>query len=160
MDFSKMLDEELIFVQKTFPSKEDAIRFLSGELIKKDMVKGSFLDAVLSREKKYPTGIYIGSINVAIPHTDIKHVKKSGVAILTLKKPVKFNRMDSPNEEIPVHIIFLLAVSEPDEYVKFLSRLTRSFGKQGIIEKIYTGKNINNIYKILQGVLKDKEEAT
>jgi PTS system galactitol-specific IIA component len=132
-----VLREDLVFTQKNFERKEDAIYFLAEELRGKGYVDKIFPDVVIEREKTYPTGLYLGKINVAIPHTNVNHVLKSGVAILTLSKPVIFKRMDEPSEEIEVHIIFLLAVADPKEHLKFLSNLIGVFRSPAIISSLY-----------------------
>jgi PTS system galactitol-specific IIA component len=154
-----MLREDLVFTQKHFESKEDAILFLAEQLKEKGYIYKTFANAVVEREEKYPTGLYLGKINVAIPHTDTKHVKQSGVAILTLDKPVIFNKMDDPSQTIPVLIIFLLAVSEPNEYVQFLSKLAENFSKEEVIKIIYEETNPVTMTEILRGILKDKAEV-
>jgi PTS system galactitol-specific IIA component len=156
MNFENMLREDLVFTQKHFESKEDAILFLAEQLKEKGYVYETFANAVVEREEKYPTGLYLGKINVAIPHTDTKHVKQSGVAILTLDKPVIFNKMDDPSQTIPVLIIFLLAVSEPNEYVQFLSKLAENFSKEEVIKIIYEETNPATMTEILRGILKIK----
>jgi PTS system galactitol-specific IIA component len=156
VNFENMLREDLVFTQKHFESKKDAILFLAEQLKQKEYVRETFADAVVEREEKYPTGLYLGKINVAIPHTDTKHVKQSGVAILTLDKPVIFNKMDDPSQTIPVLIIFLLAVSEPNEYVQFLSKLAENFSKEEVMRKIYEETNPATMAEILEEILKDK----
>jgi PTS system galactitol-specific IIA component len=137
VNFENMLREDLVFTQKHFESKKDAILFLAEQLKQKEYVRETFADAVVEREEKYPTGLYLGKINVAIPHTETKHVKQSAVGILTLDKPVIFNKMDDPSQTIPVLIIFLLAVSEPKEYTKFLAGLVGNFSDKVFIQRIY-----------------------
>ncbi|MGC8979364.1 PTS sugar transporter subunit IIA [Caldisericum sp.] len=137
MNFDTILSDDLIFVKRDYQTANEVITFLSERLLEKGYVKEDFLPAVLEREKKFPTGLYLGSINVAIPHTDVKHVIKQAVTIVTLKNPVKFRKMDNPDEEIPVHIVFLLAIVDPKEYVKFLADLTKSFSDKVFIQKIY-----------------------
>jgi len=154
-----MLREDLVFTQKHFESKENAILFLAEQLKEKGYVYETFFSAVVEREEKYPTGLYLGKINVAIPHTDTKHVKQSGVAILTLDKPVIFNKMDDPSQTIPVLIIFLLAVSEPNEYVQFLSKLVGNFSKEEVVKRIYEETDTAKSTEILRGILKDKAEV-
>jgi len=154
-----MLREDLVFTQKHFESKEDAILFLAEQLKEKGYIYKTFANAVVEREEKYPTGLYLGKINVAIPHTDTKHVKQSGVAILTLDKPVIFNKMDDPSQTIPVLIIFLLAVSEPNEYVQFLSKLATSFSNDKTIKRIYKEADSTKIIGILNGRLSKNKVA-
>lgn len=159
MNFENMLREDLVFTQKHFEEREGAILFLAEQLREKGYVYKTFANAVVEREEKYPTGLYLGKINVAIPHTDTNYVKQSGVAILTLDKPVIFNKMDDPSQTIPVLIIFLLAVSEPNEYVQFLSKLAGNFSKEEVIKIIYEETNPVTMTEILRGILKDKAEV-
>jgi PTS system galactitol-specific IIA component len=159
MNVEEILKEDLIFTRKHFENKEEVIRFLAEQLKRKGYVHETFADAVVEREEKYPTGLYLGRINVAIPHTDTKHVKQSGVAILTLDNPVIFNKMDDPSQTIPVLIIFLLAVSEPNEYVQFLSKLAENFSREEVIKIIYGETNPVTMTEILRGILKDKAEV-
>jgi len=156
MNVEEILKEDLIFTRKHFENKEEVIRFLAEQLKQKGYVHETFADAVVEREEKYPTGLYLGRINVAIPHTDTKHVKQSGVAILTLDNPVIFNKMDDPSQTIPVLIIFLLAVSEPNEYVQFLSKLAENFFKEEITKIIYEETNPAMLAKILRRTLKNQ----
>jgi PTS system galactitol-specific IIA component len=155
MNFEEILKEDLIFVRKHFESKEEVIRFLAGQLRQKGYVYETFADAVVEREEKYPTGLYLGKINVAIPHTDPKHVKQTGVTVLTLDKPVFFNRMDEPSKSIPVHIVFLLAVSEGKEYVQFLSEIVNLFDEK-ILERMYKETTNMKIIKLLKMCMKSK----
>jgi PTS system galactitol-specific IIA component len=140
VNFENMLREDLVFTQKHFESKEDAILFLAEQFKKKGYVYETFANAVVEREEEYPTGLYLGKINVAIPHTDTKHVKQSGMAILTLNKPVISHRMDDPSKMVPVHIILLLAVLDLNKYVKFLSKLMDNLSNKEVTKRIYKGK--------------------
>lgn len=157
MVFEEMVKEELIFVQKNFKEKLDVIKFLSEELREKGFVKESFCDAVIERENKFPTGLYLGKINVAIPHADIKYVNKPGIAIATLQKPILFKKMDDPILSIPVHIVFLLALVDPNEYVKFLSSLTRSFSDESFISLIYSLNDTEILVKSIRKVIKQEK---
>jgi len=109
----------------------------------------------LEREQKFPTGLYLGDINVAIPHADIKYANKSGIAIVVLRNPVKFKRMDNPSEEIPVHIIFLLVIVQPDEYVKFLSKLTSAFGNQEFLSKIVKSEDARTVGAVMANIIQE-----
>ncbi len=154
MVFKEIVKEELIFVQKSFKENSDVIKFLSEELRERSFVKESFCDAVLEREKKHPTGLYLGKINVAIPHADIKYVNKPGMAVATLQKPISFRKMDDPTLSIPVHIVFLLALVDPNEYVKFLSSLTRSFSDESFISLIYSLNDTERFVKSIRKMIK------
>lgn len=40
-----------------------------------EYVEDSFESAIMTREMSFPTGLELGHINIAIPHTDPQHVK-------------------------------------------------------------------------------------
>ncbi len=94
MDFAELAKEELIFPSVEFEDNVGVIRFLASKLIEKGVVKADFADAVVEREMGFPTGLQVGEINVAIPHTDAKYVNAAGMAVATLKRPVNFGKMD------------------------------------------------------------------
>ena len=155
MVFGEMVKEELIFVQKNFKENSNVIKFLSEKLREKGFVKESFCDAAIERENKFPTGLYLGKINVAIPHTDTKYVNEPGMAVATLQKPISFKKMDDPTVSIPVHIVFFLAAVDPKGYIKFLSRLTGSFENDSFILSIYLSKNSKKLSSLLKKGLED-----
>lgn len=154
MDFDGMVNEELIFVHKSFESDKEVISFLSKQLQEKGFVKESFLKAVIEREGEHPTGLYLGNINVAIPHTDIEYVLKPGLAVATLNKPVVFRKMDEPNKSIPVSIVFLLAILDPQEYVNFLAKLARGFSNSSFVSSLLSSKNSLEVKNLLLEIFK------
>ena len=153
MKFEEMVMKDLVFLGGEFETNVEVIEFLSSQLEKVGFVKDGFCDAVIEREKQFPTGLDLGKINVAIPHTDMKYVNKSGIAVATVKRPVLFGKMDEPSVLIPVHIVFLLTVLNPGEYVKFLSRLTQSFSDQTFVSLIYSLKDTEEFVKALKKVI-------
>jgi len=159
MKFDTILHEDLVFVQKDFSNAKEVISFLAEQLLKRGYVKERFSHAVLEREEKFPTSLYLGSINVAIPHADIKYVNKPGMAVVTLQKPVSFGKMDDPKKKIPVHIVFLLAVQDSKGYVKFLSKLTSSFSNKLFLQSLYSERNSAKAAELLRKVLILKPEA-
>ena len=70
------------------------------------------MQALKDREAEFPTGINTGEKGVAIPHTDVSHVNKKGIAIATLKQPVEFVEMGTDDEYVNAQVVFMLAVDE------------------------------------------------
>lgn len=74
----KKLNEALIVLDADVESAEDCIR-LAGEMFEKNgYVNAGYADAVVEREKEYPTGLPGKGINIAIPHTNNKLVNEPG----------------------------------------------------------------------------------
>ncbi|HEX7389860.1 MAG TPA: PTS sugar transporter subunit IIA [Acidiphilium sp.] len=90
----------------------DAIRQLAARLEWLGRVRPDYARAVIAREAAMPTGLPLGAINVAIPHTDPEHVIAPAVAVATLAVPVDFASMDDPDEKLPVRVVFLLALTD------------------------------------------------
>ena len=42
------------------------------------VAEDTYVDALKDREKDFPTGVNMGNIEIAIPHTDKQHVIKGG----------------------------------------------------------------------------------
>jgi len=157
MEIDKLIREDLIFAKQVFLSKEKLFEFFSRVLEEKGFVESNFYAAIIEREEKFPTGLQLNGLNIAVPHTDIKYVKQSGICVVTLKEPLYFRKMDSPENEIAVHIIFLLLISEPTGYVQFLSKLTQAFSKRNFLNEIYHESNPKKILETLENVLEERE---
>lgn len=158
MDLKKILKPELIFDHLDLKSSEEVISFLAGELERRGLVKEEFRTAVLEREKVFPTALQTGSINVAIPHTDVKYVNEPALAVATLQEPIPWRRMDKPDDLIPVQIVFMLAIVDPSEYVKFLSKLTSMFGNEKNLAKLIVARSSEGIEQFLLSSLGSQDE--
>lgn len=149
------LNENLIVPDLDVKSSEDVFRTLGGKMISEGYCKNSYVDALIAREKDFPTGINMGEIGIAIPHTDKEHVKKGAVAIGVLKHPVYFFQMGTTDEPVDAKLIFMLAVENPEEHLVFLQRILMVLQDQNTLTKIMeTGSK----KEIIQ-VIKEKENS-
>lgn len=89
-------EKELIKLNQTFKTKEDAIR-CCGDLLKDGgYVNPSYVDAMITRNEDL--SVYMGNF-IAIPHgTDEakKEVLKSGITVVQVPKGVNFGTDDNP----------------------------------------------------------------
>jgi PTS system galactitol-specific IIA component len=118
-----------IFSAFSNTDREGLLRELSALLESKGYVRESYQESIINREKMHPTGLMVEDlINIAIPHTDVEHVLKPTMVVVKHSSgSFKFYRMDDPEIEIPVDVVFLLVVKESDGYVNFLAALTNLF---------------------------------
>ncbi|AWH77972.1 PTS sugar transporter subunit IIA [Clostridioides difficile] len=128
---------------------ESVIEELGSVMCKKEYVKDTYINAVLERERTLPTGLDIGEMCVAIPHTDSKHVNESNVAVGILKNPVKFNSMIDPKDRLDVELVFLLAVKNPDSQVKLLKDLMSVFQNIKLLKNIKNASTKEEVAKLL-----------
>ncbi len=117
------LREANILVQAKAGSREDIIRQLGSLLFEHGLVKDTFVQAVLDREKVYPTGLQTSILGFAIPHTDTEHVNSPALAIATLSQPVVFQAMGDPDTSVSVRVVMMLAISDPKAVVHVLRKV-------------------------------------
>ncbi|MEM2249499.1 MAG: PTS sugar transporter subunit IIA [Candidatus Bathyarchaeia archaeon] len=152
MKLTELLDPELIICNLEAHSTEEALKLLSYKLYEKGLVKASFEQAVLKREREMPTGLPIGDINAAIPHADIEHVIKPSIAIATLAKPLPFHVMIDPDSIVDVKIIFLLALNEPHAQIQMLQTVATILQDSSLLHKLEKAKSSKEIIEILSQV--------
>jgi lichenan operon transcriptional antiterminator len=86
---------------KAFANEEEAIRCLSGIMIRKGYAEEGFGEEVLSRERSYSTAYE----NIAVPHSMRMDAKKTGMLVLLSDKPI-------PWGESAVNIVLLFSVNK------------------------------------------------
>jgi len=117
------IETENILVKAHVNNSDEIMRQLGSLLFQNGFVKDTYIQAVLDREKIFPTGLQTNILGFAIPHTDTEHVNKPAVAIATLDQPVTFRAMDNLEVEIPVNIVMMLAISDPKSVVNVLRKV-------------------------------------
>lgn len=140
------LSSELVILDLEASSRDELLNIMSKKLVSKKMVKDSFPDAIIERENVYATGLMHEGIGFAIPHTDVIHVKKQTISIGILKNPITFNEMGS-NKKVEVSLVFMLAIKEPHQQVKFLQAMMQAFQNK---ESLLMIKNCENTEDVIQ----------
>lgn len=130
-------------------SPEDVIKIAANELYQHGVVKEDFLENALKREREFPTGLNTGTYCVAIPHTDSKYVNRSQIGFLSLKEPVYFNNMANNDEQLPVTLVFMIAMASPHEQTETLTKLMEMFGDQELMNELDKCDNNETLRKIL-----------
>ncbi|MCF6097508.1 PTS sugar transporter subunit IIA [Thermovorax subterraneus] len=150
MKISELINEELLVTNLEVNDQWDVFKVLFEKLFKNGYVKETFLEGIINREKSYPTGLLLGKNNVAIPHTDAEHVLKPAIALATLARPVIFRNMANPQEEVPVKIVFMLALNSPHSQVEMLQQLVSLFQNDDILNQILNVKGGDEVIEIIK----------
>ncbi|MCI9075319.1 MAG: PTS sugar transporter subunit IIA [Dorea sp.] len=148
------LEKDLIICHDDAKTKEEVIQRLSGIMLKKGYVKESYVNAVLTREERFPTGLKTGKYNIAIPHTDPEHVNRQSVAIMTLKDEAVFHRMDDFDDEVGVKVVILLALNDGHRHLEMLAKLIRMCGKDEFVEQLIQAGNQEDVLAVMNRELK------
>lgn len=133
----------------------DALTQIGSLFIAEGYAKESYVDALISREKEFPTGLDIDGIGVAIPHTDVSHVLKPGIAIATLQNPVTFTQMGTDDETTEVQLVFMLSVTDPNAHLDQLQRILSVIQDTDVLEKLLHTTGTEEIIN----VIKEKENT-
>ena len=117
--------KDLIILNIEVNNRQDIIKELGKKVLKKGFVTEEFIQDVLDREEEFPTGLEFDN-PIAIPHIGV-HCNCSFLSIATLKSPVNFDSMDGSGKELPVEIVFLFGIVNPDDQVEVLKKFIYAF---------------------------------
>jgi len=130
-----VIDEKLIELGLSAPTREQAIKVLADKLYALDYVKDGYYENVIKREQEFPTGLP-SAIPVAVCHTEAQYVKQSALVVATLAHPIGFREMGTPEREVQSEIIFLIALKDSKQQVPWLKKMARVFKDRVVLEKI------------------------
>ncbi|MFX0173874.1 MAG: PTS sugar transporter subunit IIA [Candidatus Hodarchaeota archaeon] len=150
-----------IFVKKSSAkNKLEVIHELVEYLCKIGYVKDTYEKAIQFRELDFPTGLELqGSYNVAIPHAETEHVIRPAIALAILENSIEWESMEDPDENISVHLVFLLAIKDPKMVVPNLQALTENvFSKPEVVATIRTTNDFENIKTTLHKLITTRLE--
>lgn len=133
-------------------NKEDVLEELSKAAIAKGYAKPDYHKAILEREAKYPTGLHIPQIEVAIPHADAEWANESSLTIGLLENPVTFGSMDGMGGDVNVEIVFMLTIKDPKEQINFLRAFSTILGSPDVLMDFKKSGD----YKVLVEKIKNK----
>ncbi|HBL3183027.1 TPA: PTS sugar transporter subunit IIA [Enterococcus faecium 1,230,933] len=130
------LDKELCLFQLEVKDQKELFQVMSEQLKNAGCVKDSFLEGITNREQEFPTGLEVNQIGFAIPHTDSAHVNSSQICFASLKEPLVFSDMTDKSHEIPVSLVFMLAMSQPHEQIDTLQNLVSLFQNEEKVNEL------------------------
>jgi len=130
------IGEELILVKQSSKDKNEILMKMAGLMQEQGHVKDSFYNALLEREQVFPTGLMTQVTGVAIPHTDSSHVNRPAIAVATLQSPVQFKAMDNPANDVPVEIVIMLAIKDPESQLKMLQKIMEILQTNDILNRL------------------------
>lgn len=155
MNLTSLTCPELITLQTTFQSREDAINAMAAQLDQQGKLhdKNAFLQAVFAREEQGPTALGEG---LAVPHGKTDAVREAAFAVATLREPLTWQGIDEDEE---VNLIFLLAIPNAQAgstHMQLLTALTTAL----VNDDIRAGVTSATSAQALLALLNQKEMGT
>lgn len=137
----KVLKKENVFLDKTFASKEEAIRFAGQALVDGGYVNPSYVDGMIERDKDMST--YMGN-SIAIPHGTEKVKKEvlaSGVVIVQVPQGIDF---DGNN----VRLIFGIA-GKNNSHLEILSKIAVACAEMDNVEAMVRAGSVDELLQVI-----------
>lgn len=147
MDTPVVFNEKIIALQIQANDSTEVIRQLGALLQAEGYVKNTFIESAIEREKVFATGLPLGKVNVALPHTDAEHVLHPAIALGSLREPVEFHVMGSPDDLIQVQLVFLMAIQQ--DQVKMLQVLCDTFKDSSFLDDLLGARSKQEAITIL-----------
>ena len=149
MQIEDLLRRDLIIEDLEASTREEALTKMCRVLIDKGYAKESFTEAILLRERTFPSGLPMEGHKIAIPHTDAEHVEKSTILFARLKEPLEFCTMGDPNEKIQVQMISMFALKEKKQIGFILEVLINTYQDNDTLEAVLQAKDADEMFTIL-----------
>ncbi|COE00792.1 serine protease [Streptococcus pneumoniae] len=132
-------DKNLVFCLEA-DNQEQLFDQVASLLEEREIVTPTYREALITREKSFPTGLdmeFLGKDlpNVAIPHTDIVHNLAEKVVVVRLEKPVTFHNMIAPGKEVEVSLLFFIINNSSSSQTNILDFILPVY--KGELEKGY-----------------------
>ncbi|TDN55290.1 PTS system mannosylglycerate-specific IIA component (Fru family) /PTS system mannosylglycerate-specific IIB component (Fru family) /PTS system mannosylglycerate-specific IIC component (Fru family) [Buttiauxella sp. JUb87] len=148
MKLTALTHPDLITLQTTFNSRDDAIRAMAGQLSALGKLHNleQFLAEVFSREAQGPTALGEG---LAVPHGKTNAVKVAAFAAATLTSPIDWEGIDGLES---VQMIFLLAIPEGEAgstHMQLLTALTTALVDDEVRDKALRATSVDEFMALL-----------
>ncbi|MFU2205112.1 PTS sugar transporter subunit IIA [Streptococcus pluranimalium] len=141
-------EKELIKLNQTFETKEEAIRYCGNLLKDGDYVNPSYVDAMITRNEEL--SVYMGNF-IAIPHgTDEakKEVLKSGITVVQVPKGVNFGTAENP--QIATVLFGIAGIG--DEHLDMIQKISIFCADVDNVVKLADAQTEDDIIRLLNSV--------
>ena len=140
MGLDHFFDKNLVFCLEA-DNQEHLFDQVATLLEEREIVTPTYREALITREKSFPTGLdmeFLGKDlpNVAIPHTDIVHNLAEKVVVVRLDNPVTFHNMIAPDKEVEVSLLFFIINNSSSSQTNILAQLMDFFTGNSHLEDL------------------------
>lgn len=137
-EYVMYVEEDLVFYNLPVNNQDELFDFMSNELEEKGYVTADFREAIKKREEKYPTGMKLNGLNVAIAHTEIAYARAEKLMVIKPENPIKFRNIENLTP-LDVDLVFAIILNNSDGHLEILKKISQMFQEQEVIDSI---KNI------------------
>lgn len=141
----ELIQKKNIEVNIDVDNWEDAIKSVGNLLMNSKQIEDGYVNSMINSVKELGPYIVLSqgfALAHAAPNTETVH--KSSLAIVTLKKPVKFG---SPND--PVKVLMCLACMDKATHLDLLSKAAKKLMQENFVENAAKCKTVDELYHVI-----------
>lgn len=150
----QLLEKGLVRVHQTYTGREEALRDMARLFVEQGYSKATYPQAIVDRERVYPTGLPAEAFDIAISHCDSEHVIKSAIGVTVLDEPVEFEMMGGMSDTpLNVRVLFMLAIKDPKAQVPTLQKMMAVIQNKELLLHIRDAQTAEEVYELLAPAL-------
>ncbi|EPL3437831.1 PTS sugar transporter subunit IIA [Citrobacter freundii] len=127
---------QLTFLDQHYVNATDYFSSIFLQLKEQGFVRSSFLEAIVAREKAYPTGLPTLPVAIALPHTDPQHVIRPFISVTRLAQPLAWHEMGNDDNTLYVHFIVLLGFVDHNSHLTALQKLMDCLADEDVVQTL------------------------
>lgn len=145
-----LLNTELINLKNKSRNTDVFFKTSSKKLLELGFVEESFEKAIIEREKKYPTGLDLETVSIAIPHTDVEHIKEPFLYFNKIvdDENIEFIQMGTDDVIVNPKYVMVLGIKNPKEQVDLLSTIIELFNDEKFVSGLSQAENNKEVYRL------------
>jgi len=145
----KKIEKKYIF-NSSFKNKEELFKEVTQYLEKTGYVSSEFEEALIEREKEFPTGLPTEPA-VAIPHTDGTYVRKDTILCIRNTSKIAFNEMGGDDEDLVYpQIFFMLVLGDGKQHLEQLQLLVEKIQGGQLVAECLKADNIEEFQQVVE----------
>jgi Phosphotransferase system mannitol/fructose-specific IIA domain (Ntr-type) len=90
---------------------------------------------------------------VAIPHADVEHVRRPGLGIALLRRPVRFGEMGGGAASVETRMVVLILVTDPHQQLCLLTALIDVFQRDDWAAAIEQSTDVESFVAMFTALL-------
>lgn len=155
MELNNFFKKDLIIIDESFNTKEEALRYLANNLVKNGYAKNAdqVLKMALKRESEFSTGI---GGQIAIPHIR-DEVMNSSVITFAKIKPLDWQALDNQ----PIKYIFFISLKPSDaqnNHMEIIASLSSLFLDEKFVDKLEDIRNYEQLISLIGTKLDENKQ--
>ncbi len=130
-------------------SQIELLKKMGGMAIEAGWAREGYVEALLTREANFATGLHTGGAEVAIPHADPEWTNEPGMVIGVMGEPVIFQPMGGIGGDVQARFVFMLVIPDADSHIEFLSALSSFIEDEDRLSTLEKTRDMNSFLDFL-----------